>query len=279
MWLYVPSLSAPESEASTSDWPAGVAPFATSSGKPFQRPSSWPGWKKRSWIRLLSGTISQPLMADRGVAEWISSLEATPASRSALLALVEEMRTSDTFGLTSDASSPRSSRRSASLRTCQATLVLDSRRLFPTWKAWATAWRRYCSGLRMSARRTGASGCGSWPTPTANDATGSTHCYSSGDHEDIALKLPGAARLWATRTARNWKDGTDPSSAAPTNGLLGRQAPRMMPRGLASPKRLNPRFVEWLMGFPRGWTDLDRSATPSSQPAPQKPSNYSQGVL
>lgn len=29
---------------------------------------------------------------------------------------------------------------------------------------------------------------------------------------------------------------------------------------------LNPRWVEWLMGFPDGWTDCDASATPSCQP-------------
>ena len=26
--------------------------------------------------------------------------------------------------------------------------------------------------------------------------------------------------------------------------------------------QLNPMFVEWLMGFPLGWTDLEGSATP-----------------
>ena len=28
--------------------------------------------------------------------------------------------------------------------------------------------------------------------------------------------------------------------------------------------KLNPRWVEWLMGFPPGWTDLEDSETPSS---------------
>jgi hypothetical protein len=28
---------------------------------------------------------------------------------------------------------------------------------------------------------------------------------------------------------------------------------------------LNPTWVEWLMGFPLGWTDLAASATPSSR--------------
>jgi hypothetical protein len=26
--------------------------------------------------------------------------------------------------------------------------------------------------------------------------------------------------------------------------------------------KLNPEFVEWLMGYPIGWTDLDHSETP-----------------
>jgi hypothetical protein len=30
------------------------------------------------------------------------------------------------------------------------------------------------------------------------------------------------------------------------------------------PGRLNPAWVEWLMGFPIGWTDLGPSETPSS---------------
>ena len=32
--------------------------------------------------------------------------------------------------------------------------------------------------------------------------------------------------------------------------------------------RLNPTWVEWLMGFPTGWTDLDASATPSMSGSP-----------
>jgi hypothetical protein len=29
-----------------------------------------------------------------------------------------------------------------------------------------------------------------------------------------------------------------------------------------SAQRLNPLFVEWLMGYPPGWTDCDASETP-----------------
>jgi hypothetical protein len=44
----------------------------------------------------------------------------------------------------------------------------------------------------------------SWPTPVSNDATGSTHQYSRGDHTKPILKLTGTARLasWATPAAK-----------------------------------------------------------------------------
>ena len=34
--------------------------------------------------------------------------------------------------------------------------------------------------------------------------------------------------------------------------------------------QLNPAWVEWLMGFPPGWTDLGASGTPSSRKSPDK---------
>jgi hypothetical protein len=38
--------------------------------------------------------------------------------------------------------------------------------------------------------------------------------------------------------------------------------------------KLNPRFVEWLMGFPDGWTDLEVSETRSF---PRLPSGSGEG--
>lgn len=35
--------------------------------------------------------------------------------------------------------------------------------------------------------------------------------------------------------------------------------------GLRTNGQLNPEWVEWLMGFPPGWTDCDPSETPSSR--------------
>jgi hypothetical protein len=82
---------------------------------------------------------------------------------------------------------------------------------------------------------------------------------------------------WGTPTRRDWKD-TGNMTNVPENGLLGRQAlnRRPMPTSsdgsggpgssgrdggdnlrTAAGGSLNPEFVEWLMGFPIGWTEVD----------------------
>jgi len=69
-----------------------------------------------------------------------------------------------------------------------------------TWKERATPAQRSISALRASARRTSDSASTSWPSPTVNDSKGSAYAYGQGDHNNICLKLVGAARLasWAT---------------------------------------------------------------------------------
>jgi hypothetical protein len=58
--------------------------------------------------------------------------------------------------------------------------------------------------------------------------------------------------VWPTPTARDWKDSVYCSNV-PVNKLLG----RTVWEGPGSPGRLNPDWVEWLMGMPIGWTSLE----------------------
>jgi DNA (cytosine-5)-methyltransferase 1 len=67
-----------------------------------------------------------------------------------------------------------------------------------------------------------------------------------------------SARMWPTPNTVDAKGGTrsDPSSG---QAQLCHQMPGP----------LNPTWVEWLMGFPLGWTACEPSATPSSRRSPK----------
>ncbi len=74
-----------------------------------------------------------------------------------------------------------------------------------------------------------------WPTATTNDATGSKYQYSQGDHNKKVMKLCGAVEQ------HNGPPAPEKSSTSGKNH--------------GSPK-LNPNWVEQLMGLPIGWTQL-----------------------
>jgi DNA (cytosine-5)-methyltransferase 1 len=109
-----------------------------------------------------------------------------------------------------------------------------------------------------------------WATPKATQGMGK---YGITDGKKY-LKLDGQAEAanWATPKAC---DGHKPSAGKRTGQDLSHQARAREWYGedsleeiLCLPPRLNPTFVEWLMGFPRGWslpfvgTDSAASGTP-----------------
>ena len=88
-----------------------------------------------------------------------------------------------------------------------------------TWPRSGTMRAGSCYPLPPLALRTEENGCLLWPTPTANDAKNAT-CPQSQKNRD---SIPGA----------------------------------LIRAGQAGP--VNPTWVEWLMGFPLGWTGLSVS--------------------
>jgi len=64
--------------------------------------------------------------------------------------------------------------------------------------------------------------------------------------------------MWPTPTQRDYKDGSENmvgKAHLDSEVEFGIETPQK------KPKRLSPLWVEWLMGFPKGWTDLNASAT------------------
>jgi hypothetical protein len=278
MWLYLPTScrSAQAEEDSTSDSGSlykTLEQSATWKTKS-RRAASWRTiWKKVGWTTRLFGQTYEPSTAQRGVESWIASLADTRASRSVLQEKGLEQLTHGISGLTCDESWERFSREYASSRTSALICDLDSTRSPETFKAWATRLRQACLQRRKLALRTGASGCSSWPTATQNWQTpnAAAEAPNLGSNikngpKSLMAQADQVTPQWGTPTSRDWKDGASPSMEAPTNGLLGRQAPRTampgdesLPPDQTSRRRLNPRFVEWLMGWPDGYLALTNS--------------------
>jgi hypothetical protein len=69
-WLYVPCISAPDTTDgnSHSESPdVTYEPYVTLSGKATRRPTSWPAWQNRPWIKHLYGTLQIDTLIAHGM--------------------------------------------------------------------------------------------------------------------------------------------------------------------------------------------------------------------
>lgn len=89
-----------------------------------------------------------------------------------------------------------------------------------------------------------------WPTPTRSDGTGGPG--NSGRQGGLNLRT--AVRLWKT-----------PTAAPASHGGGGGELQKQVKSSAGEPGPLNPAWIEWLMGYPRGWTVLQDSGTRSSR--------------
>lgn len=94
-----------------------------------------------------------------------------------------------------------------------------------------------------------------WPTPTvAEMKTGCGYQQANGKDYPTLTGLAGAA------PARGGKMWPTPKGSPETMAKNARPLNETVTNGAGG--QLNPTWVEWLMGFPAGWTDLEDSATP-----------------
>lgn len=155
-----------------------------------------------------------------------------------------------------------------SLRIHQRSLLEDSTECSPTLPRSGSMRSGACWERPMLAHRTAASGSGYWPTPTAN-AYGSCQGGSAGrdgQKNRPSLQTMAAKGLWPTPQARDHFPVHKPEYIAKKKA----EGHGMSNLNDAIGGSLNPTWVEWLMGWPLGWTDLRPSATARYRNAPPK---------
>ena len=179
---------------------------------------------------------------------------------------------------------------SCSWRTAQCSLLGEEQELLATLPRWGMTVDGLLWEQPMLEPITKGTGCGLSPNGVDTFHTPNTTGLDGGSNSRRALKN----RQWASPNARDWKDsgssqgnrkspnlGTQVHWPTPrTAGMCGgtgswellnknttKEEARQM--GAGNGGKLNPTWVEWLMGWPLGWTDLKPLVTDKSLCVPQ----------
>jgi hypothetical protein len=266
----------------------GSAPLPTVKSKSTRGKYSSIGWKKGNWILPPSIPTLPDWMEDRSGDTLTSSAEDSPARISALPGNKQESTESvPVFGENTPDSFARFDPDTSSWRTSQTSL-------FSGWIEYSETWPQagtMRNGVVFQRQRwvppieeIASGSSGNWPTPTiAGNYNRKGASPNSGDGLETAVKkdnwpipraieyknpgmsierrqkgmapehLSEAVRMWPTPTSRDHKDTGDSimNGTVPVNGLLGRAVAPTKMKG-----SLDPAFVEYLMGYPIGWTVL-----------------------
>jgi hypothetical protein len=93
-----------------------------------------------------------------------------------------------------------------------------------------------------------------WPTPKASAAGPD---FAKMDRSATGISLQTAVAMFPTPKSRDWKGQSQRGIHAQGDALPNLDRGD----GTVIGGSLNPNWVEWLMGWPIGWTDLSASAT------------------
>ena len=246
-------------------WPAnnlGTDASVPLSGNPTPRPSLW--HDKTMAVSRLSrfGMTCKPLTDGHGAALltlWLAASRArtypSPAKARALMAPSQEC------GATWRGSLARFDPSTFSWRTAQPSLLEDLGESSVIWPRSGMTAGGLCWALPMLGRRIKGTGSGLWPTITVcGNYNRKGASATSGDGLITAL------RTWPTpirRDSRTVRGGARMKNSIGSEPLITQVAESER----RTDGRLNPMWVEWLMGWPLGWTDLKPLATDKFQPA------------
>jgi hypothetical protein len=153
---------------------------------------------------------------------------------------------------------------SVSWKTHHYSLLGDLERFSETWPSWGMMQGGVSWELMTPERRTEESGYGYWPTPAKRDYKGSNsreHCEVNGTGRKHMDQLPNAVVHGGTSTRRTWLTPKTPTGGGQmerktSGGGLRKLEDQISQEHGQNTGQLNPPWVEWLIGWPIGWTDL-----------------------
>jgi len=245
-------------------------------------------WKRESWIQHLCSRTLKPSHTESFVDAWTSSLADSRASHSALLESVQALKTQGISSRTLGTELERANLELFSSRTLkelsQVGPPMESRyssMSSESWKDWVTEQRQEFSQRVKSAHLTRESGSSSWPTATTRDwkDTNATVPPSRANPSKQTLGQRVAhvslqdqanpstngnsqgSQQWATPRANK----VHPVITEQNRAHLANRKKSNLEEDIAghcgkATGKLNPDWVEQLMGLPVGWTDCDFSA-------------------
>ena len=252
------------------------------------QPKTWSRRLKRGSLTLLPyGRTLRPSRGDAFEDEWTSCQEASLVSHSQPQDEGQETKILDTSSPTLPQESdpwgtlPLFSSRMLRESSAQSSRETDGPTLrerpfcsmsSENWSAWVTRRRREYSARARSVRPISASACSSWvvaPISAQKDEGSLIGCSERQNqrtlptpHQEAQSSTLGSPQesRWATPTTRDYKgmypQWSQESENKRTRNLLPDQAHGGTYRG-----KLNPRWVETLMGLPVGWC-MPSCATP-----------------
>ena len=232
-WLFSRALVAEYSEGALSD----TEQCALWKSTPTQRPHWLQGRTTGLSNLSRSGMTYVPLTDAHGAALLTSFLEASRAKTSALRARVPDwLENAVVCGESSPASSAKSSRRGSSSKTAPSCEQGDLTSCSKTLPGWGMMRRGVCSVHPMWVPPIFASVRGWWPTPCASEGR------DCGSRWERLIPLDKGGRIQRRMASLGLPETRQTTKAT-----------------------LNPSWVEWLMGWPVGWTVLQPSGTDKYQ--------------
>lgn len=275
-------------------------PSVPSSGNPTHKPCLWHDKTMAPSHLSRFGMMCRPLTDTHGaalLASWQAGFRARTSAQQAKAQGLTEPEAA--CGTTWPASLARLDPASSLWKTHQHSLLEGLEEFSETWPRWGLMRNGECWERATLAHRTSESASGSWqtpvaddsvnrvkgkwnsqgepklsaqvmfPTPLANSHTGAGH----GPNKKGSPNLQTVVAMWPTPVATMSK-GSSPAALTRKNGQ-DRSNDRLDHAVMASDGgQLNPDWVEWLMGWPIGHTDLKPLATARYQEWQQQHSIY-----